>query len=175
MRDRVRTVAGWAGMRFALLLVPLLLSACGGSADEEPQANSAEELENRLDKLADRTEEEIEKPRRLAYLQVRDITPELKAPPSCRLHQSGRLVLVVNATGGVARIDGRRVPLTVSGPVGPTGGFFTAPGVTLSVGRTAPFAADADVYVSGWTATATLGGDEAKKIEKFEATWICTR
>jgi hypothetical protein len=163
-------------MRFASLPILALLAACGGSEDPPAaQANSAQELENRLDKLADRTEEEIEKPRRLAYLRVGDITPELKATPSCRLHQGGKLVLVVNATGGVARIDGRRVPLTVSGPVGPTGGFLTAPGVTLSVGRTAPFAADADVYVSGWTATATLGGDEAKKIEKLEATWICTR
>jgi hypothetical protein len=158
------------------LLLAIFLSACG-RGDDEPtaRANSAEELANRVERLAARTEEDIDKPPRLSYLRVGDVAPELKASPWCRLHQEGKLVLVVNDRGAVARVDGRRVPLVVSGPVGPTGGFFTAPGVTVSVGRTAPFAADADVYASGWAATATLGGDAAKEIEKLEATWICRR
>ena len=119
--------------RLLLLLVPLLLPACGGAQeDDRPRANSVEELENRLEKLADRTTEEIEPAPRLAALKEADLGAEFRANPGCRLHRDGRLLLVVNAAGAVARIDGRRVPLAVSGPVGPTGGFFTAPGVTVS-------------------------------------------
>ena len=159
-----------------LLLVPLLLAACGGpEEDDRPRANSVEELENRLEKLADRTSEEIEPAPRLGILKEADLGPQFRSNPACRLHHDGRLLLVVNAAGAVARIDGRRVPLAVSGPVGPTGGFFTAPGITVSVGRTEPSGNDAAEYGTGWPARATVGGDEARPLEKREATWVCVR
>ena len=160
--------------RLLLLLVPLLLPACGGAEeDDRPRANSAEELENRLEKLADRTTEEIEPAPRLAILKEPDLGAEFRANPACRLHRDGRLLLVVNAAGAVARIDGRRVALAVSGPVGPTGGYFTAPGVTVSVGRVESSTPGAAEYGQGWPARATIGGDEQRPIEKLEATWIC--
>lgn len=159
----------------ALLSAALLTAACGSEEDDRPRANSVEELENRLEKLADRTEEEIEPAPRLTPLTRADLGPELRANPACRLHRDRRLLLVVNASGGVARIDGRRVALAVSGPVGPTGGFFTAPGITVSVGRTEPTGNDAAEYGMGWPARATVGGDEERPLEKQEATWICVR
>lgn len=160
--------------RFLALL--LLLAGCGGTEDEvEPRANSVEELTNRLDKLSDRTTEDIEPPARLAFLQAEDLDARLGANPSCRLHRDGRLYLAVNEAGAVARVDGRRVPLAVSGPVGPTGGFFTAPGVTLSVGRIQPGSGAAAEYGRGWPARVTVGGDKERPIEKHEATWICAR
>jgi tRNA(Ile)-lysidine synthase len=129
---------------------PSVLAGCGEPAeDDRPRANSIEELENRLDALADRTTEEIEPPPRLANLKEADLGPELRANPACRLHRNGRLLLVVNAAGAVARIDGKRVPLAVTGPVGPTGGFLTGPGVTVSVGRTEPSGNDAAEYGMG--------------------------
>jgi hypothetical protein len=159
-----------------LLFASLLLAACGGAEeDDRPRANSVEELENRLEKLADRTSEEIEPAPRMSNLKAADLGPELRSNPACRLHQGGRLLLVVNAAGAVARIDGRRVPLAVSGPIGPTGGFFTAPGVTVSVGRTEPSGNDAAEYGMGWPARATVGGDKERPLEKREATWICVR
>jgi hypothetical protein len=159
-----------------ILLVLLLLAACGGpEEDDRPRANSVEELENRLEKLADRTSEEIEPEPRLANLEESDLGPELRSNPACRLHRDRRLLLVVNAAGAVARIDGRRVKLAVTGPVGPTGGFFTAPGVTVSVGRTEPTGNDAAEYGIGWPARATVGGDRERPLEKQEATWICLR
>ena len=163
-------------LRALPLLVPLLLTACGSQEDGAvAQANSVEELENRLEKLANRTSEEIEPAPRLSNLKAADLGPELRADPACRLHRGGRLLLVVNAAGAVARIDGRRVKLAVSGPVGPTGGFFTAPGVTVSVGRTEPGGAGPAEYGRGWPARATVGGDEERPLEKQEATWICVR
>ena len=104
-----------------------------------------------------------------------DLGPELRSNPACRLHRDGRLLLVVNAAGAVARIDGRRMPLAVSGPVGPTGGFFSSQGVTVSVGRTEPTGNDSAEYGMGWPARATVGGDKERPLEKQEATWICVR
>lgn len=162
--------------RFPLLLAPLLLAACGGpEEDDRPRANSVEELENRLENLADRTVEEVEPAPRLSNLKEADLGPELRTNPACRLHRDRRLLLVVNASGAVARIDGRRVPLTVAGPVGPTGGFFTGGGLTVSVGRTEPGGNDAAEYDQGWPARVTVGGDKDRPLEKQEATWICVR
>ena len=163
--------------RFLFLLASLLLAACGDAEEEDdrPRANSADELENRLEKLADRTSEEIEPAPRMSNLKQTDVGPELRSNPACRLHRDGRLLLVVNAAGAVARIDGRRVALAVSGPVGPTGGFLTAPGVTVSVGRVGPSGNDAAEYGMGWPARATVGGDGERPLEKLEATWICVR
>ena len=154
----------------------LLLAACSGAEeDDRPRANSVEELENRLEKLADRTTEEIEPPARLTQLGKADLGAEFRANPACRLHRDRRLYLVANAAGAVARIDGRRVPLAVSGPVGPTGGFFTAPGITVSVGRTDPTGEESREYGLGWPARATVGGDSERPLQKQEATWICVR
>ena len=158
------------------LSATLLLAACGGREDgAEPRANSQEELENRLDKLADRTSEDIEPPARLGDLIAADVGPELRAAPACRLRRNGRVVLIVNDAGAVARIDGRRVPLAVSGPVGPTGAFLDAPGVTVSVGRLQPPVSAADEHAREWPARVTIGGDKERPIEKHEATWLCTR
>lgn len=161
------------------LLAPfalLLLAACGGREDgAEPRANSQEELETRLDKLADRTSEDIEPPDRLGDLIEADVGPELRSEPACRLRRNGRLVLTVNGAGAVARVDGRRVPLSVSGPVGPTGAFLAAPGVTVSVGRIEPPLPGADDYARDWRARVTIGGDKERPIEKHEASWSCTR
>jgi hypothetical protein len=159
-----------------LILLALLAAACGGlEEDDRPRANSVEELENRLEKLADRTSEEIEPAPRMSNLKEADLGPELRSNPACRLHRDGRLLLVVKAAGGVARIDGRRVGLALSGPVGPTGGFLTAPGITVSVGRTEPTGNDAAEYGQGWPARVTVGGDVERPLEKREATWICVR
>lgn len=162
--------------RVFFFLAPLLLAACGGpEEDDRPRANSVEELENRLEKLAARTTEEIEPEPRLANLRQADLGPELRTNPACRLHRDRRLLLVFNAAGAVARIDGRRVALAVSGPVNPTGGYFNAPGVTVSVGRTEPTGNDSAEYGMGWPARATVGGDKERPLEKQEATWICVR
>lgn len=154
----------------------LLLAACADQEDEAvARANSVEELSNRLDKLADRTSEDIEPPPRLGDLLPADLPRAPGTGPVCRLSRGGRLVLVVDSAGAVARVDGRRAALAVSGPVGPTGGFFTAPGITLSVGRRRPLEAEGEGYGLAWPARLSVGGDPERPIEKHEGSWSCTR
>ena len=159
-----------------LCLAVLLLAACGDQGDDAvARANSVEELTNRLDKLSDRTSEDIEPPARLGDLRPEDVGPWPRPGSVCRLARNRRLILLVDSAGAVARIDGRRVTLAVAGPVGPTGGFFTAPGVTVSVGRTKPLVPGAESAAGAWPARLSVGGDPERPIEKYEATWACTR
>jgi hypothetical protein len=163
-------------IRALAMLLPLLLTACGSAEDDAvAQANSVEELSNRLDKLSDRTREDIEPAARLADLLPADIGPELRSEPACRLLREGRPILVANGAGAAARIDGRRVALAISGPVGPNGGFFKAPGVTVSVGRIRPLTGEAESYDRDWPARVSIGGDPERPIEKYQATWTCRR
>jgi hypothetical protein len=76
----------------APLLAASLLAACGGREDDATaRANSVEELSNRLDKLSDRTTEDIEPPDRLGSLLEADVGPELRAGPGCRLQSDGSM------------------------------------------------------------------------------------
>lgn len=154
-----------------ILLALAALAACGGAGSEEPDANSAEELENRIEKLA--TIQKELPPQRLAYLRNGDLWPENRVRPACRLHQDGKLLLVANASGAIIRVDGQRRALMTAGPVGPTGGYFRAAGVTVSVGRTAQIEAEADRFGPGAAARATVGGRDDIPPERHEARWIC--
>jgi hypothetical protein len=154
----------------------VLAASCGRAADErEPQANSPAELENRLENLADPTPPKEAPPPRIAFLKEVDLGSDFRTEPACRFHREGKLMLVVTAVGGVARVDGRRVPLAVSGPVGPTGGFFTAPGVTLSVGREGHYPGEPAGAAGDWPAGITVGGDREREIERVDGRWRCTR
>ena len=153
----------------------LLAASCGAGADErEPKANSPAELENRIENLSNPSSAEAPPPPRLTFLKEADLGPELRSGRACRFHRDGKLMLVVTAAGAVARVDGRRVPLAVSGPVGPTGGFFTAPGVTLSVGREGHYPDEPAGAGGDWPAGVTVGGDREREIEKLDGRWRCT-
>jgi hypothetical protein len=156
-----------------LLCAAALLPACGGESADRAKL-PPEELANRIEDLAVGKVEEEKSPR-MAFLQEEDIGPEFRDRPSCRLHRGNRLLLIVVEGRGLARIDGRAVPLDIAAPVGPTGGFFTGEGVTVSIGRTGRFPAEAESYGRDWTAGATIGGSADKPIEKLDASWVCTR
>jgi hypothetical protein len=156
-----------------LVGVAAFLASCGSETADTPQL-PPEELANRIDELAVGKVEETKAPR-MALLRQADIGPEFRDRPSCRLHRGDGILLIVVEGRGLARIDGRAVPLAISAPVGPTGGFFTGEGVTISVGRTGQFPAEAESYGRDWPAGATIGGSTDKPIEKLDASWVCTR
>jgi hypothetical protein len=159
-------------MRLPSLPLLLALAACGRDGGEAADANSAEELENRIENLA--TIREEPPPQRLAYLRNGDLWPENRVRPACRLHQEGKLLLVANGSGAIVRVDGQRRALMPAGPVGPTGGYFRGAGVTVSVGRTAQVEAEADRFGPGAAARATVGGRDDVPPERHEGRWICS-
>jgi hypothetical protein len=165
-------------MRASPILPALaLIAASCGSEDgsDEPVGNpSSGELHNRIENVAFvKPIEETEKaaPRRLGVLGEAALPAEYRAGRSCRLTEGANLLLVAAAPGAIANIDGRMIRMAIAGPVGPSGGFFEAPGATVSVGLK-PLDGAA-VGAPTTRAGVTVGGDDAKPIQSHEASWIC--
>lgn len=151
----------------ALLLVP---GACGGGAEDEPKL-PPDQLEKAIENLAVLKEEKVKPPPRLGVLAEAEVPPELVSGGACRFYLQDRLLAVAGATGALAKIDGKPRGLIIQGPVGPSGGFFAADRVTVSVGRRAPVGAAGPTTAAG----ITVGGDPARPVEKHEGSWVCTR
>ena len=170
-------------LTFPPALLALLAAACGGGDPDESRSGvPADEFANRIEEISVlRPEEEKAVPSRVGALAENEIPEEYRTGPSCRFHSGGRLVLHSAAPGAVARIDGRVAPLRITGPVGPSGGFFEAPGITFSVGRRPPPSAAASASnpdgaaaaAPGGGAGATIGGDRSKPIERITGSWAC--
>ena len=159
-------------LRIFATAVTLLACACGTERAQEPvDAAAADALANRIEAVAELEEKEPPPPPRLAALAPADIPPAFLAGPSCRLQQGDRLLLIATSKGAVVRADGRVMQLRVAAPAGPSGGFFEADGVTVSIGRRAEAAADPGASVAG----ATVGGDPRRSIERITARWSCSR
>jgi hypothetical protein len=158
-----------------LPVLALATASCGGEETDEPAGNpSSAELAERIENVAFvPSQEEAEKaaPRRLGVLREATLPAEYRTGRSCRLTQGANLLLIAAAPGGIAMVDGRVRPLRIAGPVGPSGGFFEAPGASVSIGLQPP--AGAVVGSPATHAGVTVGGDESKPIERHEASWIC--
>ena len=158
--------------RLSLAALLLAASACGsGGADDEPKL-PPDQLEKVIANLAVLKEEEPPKPPpRLGVLTDAEVPPELSSGGSCRFYLQDRLLAIAGQAGALAKIEGRPRRLVIQGPVGPSGGFFAADKVTVSVGRRAPAGADGPSAAAG----ITVGGDPARPVEKYEGSWVCTR
>jgi hypothetical protein len=161
--------------RFFLATLVLAATSCGGEEADEPVGNpSADELHNRIENVAfvpSEKEAEEAVPRRLGLLQEAALPAEYRTGRSCRLTEGANLLLIAAAPSAVANIDGRVIRMTIAGPVGPSGGFFEAPGATVSVGLK-PLEGAA-VGAPTTRAGVTVGGDDSKPIQSLEASWIC--
>jgi hypothetical protein len=134
-----------------------------------------EELANSIEAVHElKTEEEKAAARsRLGVLDEAELGLEYRRNPSCRLKRGNLLLLVARQRGAIARIDGALRPLGIAGPVGPSGGFFEAPGITVSVGRRAETAPDGDAPGTPFPASATIGGLKDAPPERIDANWTC--
>ena len=159
--------------RFLVLLALPAVAACGGEAAESADPVEADALANRIAAVAELREEKVEPPPRLGPLADADIPAEDRAGAACRFEQGDRLLLLASSSGAIARVDGRVARLRTAGPVGPSGGFFEAPGVTVSIGRRAPPEAAADASPA-LHAGATVGGASNRPIEKLAGRWLCS-
>ena len=153
------------------LILCASLAACSGDAPAGPVDEAeAERLAGRIEALAVLNEAETQPPPRLGTLAAGDIPPEYRGP-ACRLQQGETLLLLAAAPGALARVDGRVVRLSVAGPAGPSGGFFKAQGVTVSVGRRVGGSEADGASLAG----ATVGGDPKRPIERLTGRWSCIR
>jgi hypothetical protein len=160
---------------YLLPVLALATASCGAEETDEPAGNpSSAELAQRIENVAFvQTKEEAEKavPRRLGVLREATLPAEYRTGRACRLTQGPNLLLVAAAPGGIAMVDGQVRPLRIAGPVGPSGGFFEAPGASVSIGLQPP--AGAVVGSPATHAGVTVGGDDTKPIERHEASWLC--
>ena len=154
------------------LLAGLLLAGCGGTDGDQPLL-PPDELAKRVEVLRVATTEEELRPPRLGRLTPADVGTRFRGRPSCRLEWEGKTLLVAKGPAAVAKIDNELRLLAAAGPVASSGAFFKAPGVTVSIGRSAAVAAAADAPGISWPAGVTIGGAEDVPIEKRDARWRC--
>jgi hypothetical protein len=172
-----RAASRSAPMRMPLTLpfLALFAAACGGDdSSGEPIGNpTPDELADRIEAVAHvAPEEEKAVPLRLGTLRESQLPAEYRTGRLCRLGEGGNLLLVAAAQGAVANVDGKVVALRTAGPVGPSGGFWEANGVSISIALKmpgAPAAANPPMR-----AGVTVGGDDdSKPLQKYEADWSC--
>ena len=163
--------------RFGQVLALCVLAAGCGADEEEKTDLPAAELFNTIESARELAPAAgPPAPARLGILSQAELPADLRSGPICRLFNGDRLLLVVGRKGAVARIDRRLQRLTVAGPIGPSGGFLTAPGVTISIGRQAA----PPTTVPGAVAPATAsigggaqGGEGADAIQRVAGSWQC--
>jgi len=151
----------------------LLLAGCGRAERPPPPPMSSDRLASTIEKLRQSKPSEPRVESRLAPLAEGEVGARFKAPPLCRLTRDGALVLVARGGEALVRTGGRPAILAFGGPVNPEGGFFTGPGLSVSVGRHAPVATPAEAPGIGWPVGVTVGGDDKLPLEKFDGVWTC--
>jgi hypothetical protein len=154
----------------------LLLASCGGSGDPT-EGKSPEQLRREIEAVATPKPppEDRPPPFRLRPLKVGEVRQYVGGHPACMLVYRDRIFFTTISMEGIARIDGRLVRLTASGPVAGSGGFFRAEGATISIGRVAQYAGRAEAYVPAWAVDVAVGGAREIKPQRFEASWTCRR
>ncbi|TFI59145.1 hypothetical protein E2493_06365 [Sphingomonas parva] len=160
------------GRVIVCLAIVLFASGCGEEEEGARASNlTADELYNRIEAARELKPAEDAAPARIGFLALGDVPPDLREGRTCTLSRDGKRLLHVAAGGAVARIDGRLLRLAIAGPVGPTGGFFEAPGVTISVGR--QIAPRAQTGEPPAPATASIGNGKDATVQRVEAIWQC--
>ncbi|WP_106639125.1 hypothetical protein [Allosphingosinicella vermicomposti] len=166
-------------MRCLLIASTLVLTACGGSGEEERGALNVEDraLANRIEDLAalEKNEAEAAVPEPASPLEpisYEDVAKELKPGAGCDLSVDGRFLLVAVTGDAIVKTRGRIVHLKQDGSPAETGGFFRGEGLSVSVGR---IGADRIIVdeTARWPAEAAVrrAGDE--KPVTIAGTWRC--
>jgi hypothetical protein len=152
----------------------LLLAACGEAGD--PTAGKTDEqLRREIEAVAvpKPDPKDLPPPFRLRPLKVGEVRQFVSGQPACTLLYRGRIFFATNGNRAIANVDGGTRQLLATGPVGPTGGFFSVEGATISIGRIAQFAGGAEAYVPAWPVDVAVGGAAEIQPQRFEAGWTC--
>jgi len=161
-------------LRWAAIPTLLLAGGCGSQSD--PTAGkSGEQLRREIEAVATPPvpPEQRPPPPRLAPLTAAEVNGFVQGRASCLLVQMNQVLFATVGATGIARVDRQIRELRAKAPVAGSGGFFAAPGVSLSVGRVGQYAGEAAAYAPDWRAAVAVGGLRGRKPERFEARWRC--
>jgi hypothetical protein len=159
-------------------LAPVLFlaaAACGGSEEDPTAGKSDEQLQSEIEALATPKPLPNDEPPpfRLRPLKEGEVRQHVAGRPACFLIHRGVVFFATTGNRGIANVDGRTADLVATGPVGPTGGFFSAQGATISIGRVAQFAGRAAAYPPSWPVDVAVGGAKEIMPQRFEGSWTC--
>ena len=155
----------------ASLVLAAFLASCERGPEDHPVV-PPDQLANAIEDVRQLKETPPPPPRRLAFLTAADLAG-ITGGNACILRQRDRPLLVAGAARAVARVDGRRVLLDLAGPMDASAAFFRGPRVTLSIGRHATVAPQADVPGIAWPVGVTVGAVPQGEDQKLEASWAC--
>jgi hypothetical protein len=155
-----------------LLLLAASLSGCGDGEAPLNNLQAAEAIEN----VSEAREAPPKGPPPPALIEIpaAEVQRELRPGAGCDFSQGGQLLFVTVAGDSFARVNGLPVHLAASGPVGPTGGFFTSERFSLSIGRLAD-AGTASGETTSWPARLVLTDrrTDGNPVLRLQGEWRC--
>lgn len=124
-------------LRRGLSFFCLALAACG--SDEAPVVNAAD-VANVVENIAEvpdpAAKDDAPPPPALQPLAQSELAATIASGAGCDFSAGGEPLFVAAGPAGVAKVNGQVVRFAAEGPVGATGGFYTAGRLRISVGRT---------------------------------------
>ena len=161
---------------FWLTALPFIavLAACGDE-QQSPDEKSAEQLTREIEAVAEvkPKPKEGDLPLSLVPLKRMDLAQLAPGSGACFLFRGDKIYLATTGSDAILRINGRPTHVLAAGPVGSTGGFFSARHVRVSIGRTGSYAPGAANYVPGWLADVAVRYGPEGKSNYAKASWTC--
>ena len=156
-------------MRTAIILLALLLAACGPA-----DAPNGSAVTNQIERLST---PRVDKPDPSATARLQPLTPddlerEGLLGAGCAFTRDGQMLLVSVGSDSLVRIAGELRHLIHSAPVGGTGGFFEDRQISVSVGRTDETAEVGD-EASTWPARLTVTNRRTEAQVELRGDWTC--
>lgn len=156
----------------------VLLSLTGAcSSEQSVEDKSADQLAREIEAVAELKPEpdESERPIQLVPLKRADLQQLGPGPAACFLFRGDKIYLATSGGHAVLRINGRPTYVLAGGPVGSTGGFFTARDVRVSIGRIGKYAGRAEDHVPAWLAEVAVRSGPDAMAQYATAHWTCRR
>ncbi len=152
-----------------------LTAAC--SSEQSVEEKSADQLAREIEAVAELKPEPDESKRAIQLVPLKrgDLQQLGLGPAACFLFRGEKIYLATSGGHAVLRINGRPTHVLAGGPVGSTGGFFTARDVRVSIGRTGKYAGRAEDHVPGWLAEVAVRAGPDAMAQYATAHWTCRR
>ncbi len=152
-----------------------LAAAC--SSEQRLEEKSDDQLAREIEAVAELKPEpkESERPIQLVPLKRGDLQQLGPGAAACFLFRGDKIYLATTGGHALLRINGRPTHVLAGGPVGSTGGFFTARDVRVSIGRIGKYAGRAADYVPGWLAEVAVRAGPDAMAQYATGHWTCRR